>query len=98
MPIVPVWRYASVKDYKSRNSIGGSYVPVNCTVADLFRYSLDNGAFEGHVVPPGGGVRSIVRFRYLLSLLIGRRNTFALPMTIGMLKLAIKGLCHSLWA
>ena len=50
MPIVPVWRYASVKDYKSRNSIGGSYVPVNCTVADLFRYSLDNGAFEGYVV------------------------------------------------
>lgn len=50
VPIVPVWRYASHGDYKSRNSIGGSYLPVNCTVADLFRYSLDNGAFEGHVV------------------------------------------------
>lgn len=50
VPIVPVRRYASDNDYKSRNSIGGSYVPVDCTVADLFRYSLDNGAFEGHVV------------------------------------------------
>mgnify|MGYP001720914428 CR=1 FL=1 len=30
--------------------MGGSYVSVNCSVADLVRYSLDNGHFEGHVV------------------------------------------------
>lgn len=50
MPTVPVYRYASVKDYKEQSSIGGSYVSVNCSVADLVRYSLDNGHFEGHVV------------------------------------------------
>ena len=55
VPIVPVWRYFSNKDYKSRNSIGVSYVPVNCSMADLVRYSLDNGHFEGHVVTSSRG-------------------------------------------
>ena len=57
MPIVPVWRYFSNKDYKSRNSIGGSYVPVNCSIADLVRYSLDNGNYEGHIVTSCSGQR-----------------------------------------
>ncbi len=57
VPIVPVWRYFSNKDYKSRNSIGGSYVPVNCSIADLVRYSLDNGNYEGHIVTSCSGQR-----------------------------------------
>ena len=55
MPTVPVYRYASVEDYKKQRSIGGSYVSVNCSVADLVRYSLDNGHFEGHVVTSSRG-------------------------------------------
>lgn len=55
MPTVPVYRYASVKDYKKQRSIGGSYVSVNCSMADLVRYSLDNGHFEGHVVTSSWG-------------------------------------------
>lgn len=65
MPTVPVYRYASVEDYKKQRSIGGSYVSVNCSVADLVRYSLDNGHFEGHVVTSAQGqsfYRSIPRF------------------------------------
>lgn len=50
MSIVPVYRYDSDKDYKAKNSIGGSYVGVTCSMADIVRYSLDNGDFEGHVV------------------------------------------------
>ena len=55
VPTVPVYRYASVEDYKKQRSIGGSYVSVNCSVADLVRYSLDNGHFEGHVVTSSRG-------------------------------------------
>lgn len=65
MPTVPVYRYASVKDYKEQRIIGDSYVSVNCSVADLVRYSLDNGHFEGHVVTSAQGqsfYRSIPRF------------------------------------
>lgn len=50
MSIVPVYRYASHKEYKAKNSIGGSYVSVTCSMADIVRYSLNNGDFEGHVV------------------------------------------------
>mgnify|MGYP001681862552 CR=1 FL=1 len=50
MSIVPVYRYASYKEYKAKNSIGGSYVSATCSMADIVRYSLDNGDFEGHVV------------------------------------------------
>lgn len=50
MSIVPVYRYASYKVYKAKNSIGGSYVSATCSMADIVRYSLDNGDFEGHVV------------------------------------------------
>lgn len=65
MPTVPVYRYASDADYKAQKSIGGSYVSVNCSMADLVRYSLDNGHFEGHVVTSAWGqlfYRSIPRF------------------------------------
>ena len=65
VPTVPVYRYASVEDYIKQWSIGGSYVSVNCSVADLVRYSLDNGHFEGHVVTSAQGqsfYRSIPRF------------------------------------
>ncbi len=50
MSIVPVYRYASDEEYKTKNSIGGSYVSATCSMADIVRYSLDNGDFEGHVV------------------------------------------------
>ena len=65
MPTVPVYRYASVDDYNVQKSMGGSYVSVNCSMADLVRYSLDNGHFEGHVVTSAWGqlfYRSIPRF------------------------------------
>lgn len=50
MSIVPVYRYASDEKYKTKNSIGGSYASATCSMADIVRYSLDNGDFEGHVV------------------------------------------------
>ncbi len=65
MPTVPVYRYASHNDYNAQKSIGGSFVPVDCSMADLVRYSLDNGHFEGHVVTSEWGqlfYRSIPRF------------------------------------
>ncbi|MBS5751177.1 hypothetical protein [Actinomyces sp. oral taxon 181] len=69
MPTVPVYRYASGNDYKAQKTIGGSYVSVNCSAADLVRYSLDNGHFEGHVVTSEWGQRfyhSIPRFALAL--------------------------------
>lgn len=65
MPTVPVYRYDSHDDYNARKSKGGSFVPVNCSMADLVRYSLDNGYFEGRVVTSKEGelfYRSIPRF------------------------------------
>ena len=65
MPTVPVYRYRSHDDYNARKSKGRSFVPVNCSMADLERYSLDNGHFEGHVVTSKEGqlfYRSIPRF------------------------------------
>ena len=65
MPTVPVYRYRSHDDYNARKSNGRSFVPVNCSMADLERYSLDNGHFEGHVVTSKEGqlfYRSIPRF------------------------------------
>ena len=55
MLTVPVYRYASVQDYKTQKSVGGSCVSANCSMADLVRYSLDNGHFEGHVVTSACG-------------------------------------------
>ena len=69
MPTVPVYRYASGNDYKAQKTIGGSYVSVNCSAADLVRYSLDNGHFKGHVVTSEWGQRfyhSIPRFALAL--------------------------------
>lgn len=55
MLTVPVYRYASVDDYNVQRGIGDSYVSVNCSMADLVRYSLDNGHFGGHVVTSSWG-------------------------------------------
>ena len=65
MPTVPVYRYDSLNDYIAQKSKGVSFVPVNCSMADLVRYSLDNGHFEGHVVTSKEGqlfYHSIPRF------------------------------------
>ena len=69
MPTVSVYQYGSDEDYKKRMSIGGSYASVYCSVADLVRYSLDNGHFEGHVVTSTWGqlfYHSIPRFALAL--------------------------------
>ena len=98
MPTVPVYRYDSHDDYNARKSKGGSFVPVNCSMADLVRYSLDNGHFEGRVVTSKEGELFYRSIPDLLWILIGCGSAFWRPMTIVMPKLAIKGLCHSIWA
>lgn len=65
MPIVSVHRFASLVDYQHHNGHGGVQVDVDCSVADLVRYSLHNGSYAGHVIRSRSGRRfyqSIPRF------------------------------------
>ena len=65
MPIVSVRRFTSLSGYQHYNGRGGVQVDVDCSVADLVRYSLHNGSYAGHVVRSRTGrsfYRSIPRF------------------------------------
>lgn len=65
MPIVSVRRFTSLSDYQHHNGRGGVRMDVNCSVADLARYSLHNGSFARHVIRSRSGrrfYRSIPRF------------------------------------
>lgn len=65
MPIVSVRRFASLSGYQHHNGRGGVQVDVDCSVADLARYSLHNGSYAGHVIRSRSGrrfYRSIPRF------------------------------------
>ena len=65
MPIVSVRRFTSLSDYQHHNGRGGVRMDVDCSVADLARYSLHNGSFARHVIRSRSGrrfYRSIPRF------------------------------------
>ena len=65
MPIVSVRRFTSLSAYQHHNGRGGVQVDVDCSVADLARYSLHNGSYAGHVIRSRSGrrfYRSIPRF------------------------------------
>lgn len=65
MPIVSVRRFSSLSDYQRYNGRGGVQVDVDCSVADLVRYSLHNGSYGGHIIRSRTGrsfYRSIPRF------------------------------------
>lgn len=65
MPTVSIRRFASFSDYERHNGRGGLQVNVECSVADLARYSLHNGSYAGHIIRSRSGrmfYRSIPRF------------------------------------
>lgn len=65
VPIVSVRRFSSLSDYQRYNGRGGVQVDVDCSVADLVRYSLHNGSYGGHIIWSRTGrsfYRSIPRF------------------------------------
>lgn len=66
MPKVSVHRFATLSDYQQHNGGGGVQIDVvDCSRADLKRYSLQNGSFDGHVIHSRSGKRfyqSIPRF------------------------------------
>lgn len=65
MPIVSVRRFTSLSAYQHHNGRGGVRMDVDCSVADLVRYSLHNGSYGGHTIHSRTGrsfYRSIPRF------------------------------------
>lgn len=65
VPTVSIRRFASFSDYERHNGRGGLQVNVECSVADLARYSLHNGSYAGHIIRSRSGrmfYRSIPRF------------------------------------
>lgn len=90
MPIVSVRRFTSLSAYQHHNGRGGVQVDVDCSVADLARYSLHNGSYAGHVIRSRSGrrfYRSIPRFALAYDSAL---DSYVMRMIIASLKVVIK--------